>query len=399
MSYDVLIIGAGPTGSRAAFNLANLGYKVAVLEKQAQTGHKLCCTGIIGRECFEAYEIDRTCVLQEAKSAKLFAPSGEFIRVNRDETQAYILDRLAFDRSLAKKALTAGAEYHLSSQVNDISVSANGVDLAVDQQGAEHKFTGKVAIIASGFASKLPLRLGLGKPKYSIAGAQAEVESNRIGETEVYFSHKTAPGFFAWLVPISENRARAGLFASEKPGAYLQTLLAQLASEGKIADTNPHISYGGISLKPLSRTYGERALIIGDAAGQVKPTTGGGIYYGLLCADFATEAIGQAFQRNDFSARQLSHYEKLWKAKLGKELRIDYFARKLYNSLSDRRINNIFNIVRDNNIHEKMLESSYKSFDWHGELVLDGLKQMGPWQRLFGKYLPNYILNSLRKKP
>ncbi len=398
MDYDVLVIGAGPAGSRTAFNLASRGCKVAVLEKHDRIGHKLACTGIIGRECFEVFDIERDCVLQEARSAKLFAPSGEFIRISRDETQAYIVDRPLFDRSLARKARNAGAEYLLSSQVNDIAVSAEGVELTVNQQGNTTNLTGKAAIIASGFSSSLPPKLGMGNIKYSITGAQAEVQSRGIEETEVYFSNKTAPGFFAWLVPISEHRARAGLFALRKPGAYLQDFLGKLVAEGKITDSKPGISYGGIPLKPIPRSYAERVLVVGDAAGQVKPTTGGGIYYGLICADFASETIGRAFEQNDFSAKQFSRYEKLWKAKLGKELRIDYFARRLYNRLSDKRINSIFSIVRDNNIHEDLLNSSYRSFDWHGELVMDGLKRLTPWWQLFGHYFPSYVLKSLRSR-
>ena len=224
------------------------------------------------------------------------------------------------------------------------------------------------------------------------------METRGIDETEVYFSHKIAPGFFAWLVPISTNRARVGLFSKEKPGVHLHHLLNQLSTENKITMSNPDISYGGIHLKPLSRTYGERALVTGDAAGQVKPTTGGGIYYSLICADCASETADQALRQNDFSTRRLARYQKLWQAKLGRELRIDYFARSMYNRLSDRRINSIFDVVWENHIHEDLINSSYRSFDWHGELVLDGLKRLGPWRQLFGRYLPAYILQSLKDK-
>lgn len=398
MDYDVLVIGAGPVGSRTAFRLAEQGYKVAVMERQAQPGHKLACTGIIGRECFEVFQIDQRCILQEARSARLFAPSGESIRISRDETQAYIVDRLAFDRSLAAKAGNAGAEYLLSTQVDDIAVSAGGVELAVTRNGESFNIVSKAAVIAGGFGTGLPRKLGMGKFKYSITGAQAEVPTRGIEETEVYFSNRTAPGFFAWLVPISEAKARAGLFASRKPGEYLHDFLEWLAAEGKIIDAQPPVHYGGIPLKPLPRTYGERVLVAGDAAGQVKPTTGGGIYYGLICADFAAETLDLAFQKGDFSAQSLSRYEKMWKARLGQELRIDYFARRLYNRLSDKRINSIFNIVRDNRIHEELLDSSYRSFDWHGELVLDGLKRLTPWWQLFGHYLPSYLLKTLRSR-
>jgi digeranylgeranylglycerophospholipid reductase len=392
--YDVLIVGAGSVGSRAAQRLAAFGYRVAVLEKNQQIGHKLSCTGIIGRECAELFEVDRSCFLQEAKSAKLFAPCGEYITVNREEPQAYIVDRLAFDRSMARKAQDAGAEYHLSSKVSDIAISDNQVVIEIDQRKT---VSGKAVLLASGFGSKLPSKLGLGQIKKVITGVQTEVPTNGIDETEVYFSHKIAPGFFGWLVPVPDSRARVGLFAKEKPGEYLRKLLAQLVLEGKISSAEADFAYGGIPLKPLSRTYSDRVLVIGDAAGQVKPTTGGGIYYGLLCADFAAETIHQAFKKNDFSKKILSQYEKLWKEKLGRELKIDYFARMFYNRLSDKKIDRIFHVVRDNDIHESLLSSTYKSFDWHGELVLDGLKQLGPWSPLFWKVMPAYFLKSLRR--
>ncbi|MCP4610378.1 MAG: geranylgeranyl reductase family protein, partial [Planctomycetes bacterium] len=226
--YDVLIVGAGPVGSRAAQRLADFGYRVAVFEKHQQIGHKLSCTGIIGRECAEKFEVDRSCFLQEAKSAKLFAPCGEFITVSREEPQAYIIDRLAFDRSMAAKAQDAGADYHLSSKVNNISISDSEVVIEIDQR---KKISGKTVLLASGFSSKLPSKLGLGQTKKVITGAQAEVPTNGIDETEVYFSHKIAPGFFGWLVPVSDNRARVGLFAKERPGEYLRQLLAQLVLE------------------------------------------------------------------------------------------------------------------------------------------------------------------------
>ena len=392
--YDVLIVGAGPVGSRAARQLADSGYRVAVFEKHQHIGHKLSCTGIIGRECVELFKVDRGCFLQEAKSAKLFAPCGEFIAVSREEPQAYIVDRLSFDRSMARKAQEAGADYHLSSKVTDISISNNEVVMEIDQQ---KKVNGKVVLIANGFGSKLPSKLGLGQIKKVMTGAQTEVPTNGIGETEVYFSRKIAPGFFGWLVPVSDSRARVGLFAKEKPGEYLRQLLSQLAIEGKVASVESVFAYGGIPLKPLPRTYSDRVLVIGDAAGQVKPTTGGGIYYGLLCADFAAETIDQAFTKDDFSKKNLSRYETLWKEKLGRELKIDYFARMFYNRLSDKRIDRIFHVVKDNDIHESLLSSTYKSFDWHGELVMDGLKQIAPWSPLFWKAMPAYFLKSMRR--
>ncbi len=396
MNYDVIVIGAGPVGSHTACRLAQLGYRTAVLERQPYVGHKLCCTGIIGRECYDSFSIDPSCIVREAKSAKLFSPSGDFIRISRDQTQAYIVDRPSLDRMLADKAREQGADYHLSSKVSDISISSAGASLTVAGEGSSNLIEGKVAVIASGFASPLPQMLGLGKINHLISGAQTEAESDLIEETEVYFSHRIAPGFFAWAVPSSEDKVRVGLFAKKNPGVYLQKLINELTAAGKLKSDSKAISYGGIPLKPLRRTYGERVLVVGDAAGQVKPTTGGGIYYGLLSADHAVDTINEAFTRNDFSKKQFARYQKRWKATLGRELMIDYYARRLYNRFSDKQLDAIFTIVRDNDIAEDLLNSSYRSFDWHGELVLDGLKRLTPWSHLFTRYLPAYFLRMLR---
>ena len=115
----------------------------------------------------------------------------------------------------------------------------------------------------------------------------------------------------------------------------------------------------------------------------IAPTTGGGIYYGLLCADIAVEVIHDALSADDCSGKRLSHYERGWKEKLSREIQIGYWARKIYEGLDDRQIENIFDIIRANNIHEAILQSPDFSFDWHGDSILRVLKNE-PLARMFG---------------
>jgi len=109
---------------------------------------------------------------------------------------------------------------------------------------------------------------------------------------------------------------------------------------------------------------------VGSAAGQVKPTTGGGIYYGLLGADIAANILNQALERDDLSARNLANYEREWKEKLASELRVGYWARKLYEKLSDAQIDRIFDIIKSNGIDKALLSNDDLSFDWHSGAVL-----------------------------
>lgn len=389
--YDVLIIGGGPAGSRVAFNLAELGYRVAVLEKHEGIGEHVCCTGIVSRKCIDLANVSNDCILQESKSAKAFAPSGDFLRVSKDEVQAYILDRAVFDLSLAKKAEGQGAEYLLSTCAKAISIRDQGVEVSVDQRGEAMVLRSRVAIIANGFGSGLPHKLGMGQIKDFIGGAETEVPSHGIAEVEVHFSQRIARGFFAWLVPLSPHRVRVGLLSRENPRRCLKDFLDQLAAQGKISSIDSRVIYGGVPLRPLPRTYGERVLVVGDSAGQVKPTTGGGIYYGFLCADLAAQTIHEAFLANDFSKKNLASYEKAWKGKLGRDLQTGYFVRRLYNQLSDKRINRIFDIVKENNIHNDLIDSPHFSFDRHSGLIMEGLKRLAPWKQWFGKSIPAWI--------
>jgi digeranylgeranylglycerophospholipid reductase len=288
---DVLVVGAGPTGSYTALCLARSGHAVSVFEEHRDIGEPMQCTGIVGAECVQRFPLFGGSIVREARSAKLFSPSRKEMRLSRDETQAYIIDRTAFDRSLAETAQGEGVNYFTGVRVKDISVSHDRV--RVDTEGGK-AFEAGAAVIASGFYSRLPRRLGLGRVGDFMVGAQAEVDAKGVDEVEIYFDQDIAPSFFAWLVPTAPGKALAGLFCRKSPVAQLKDLLKSFYEQGKIGSPDVDITSGGIPLRPLRRSYSDRVLVVGDAAGQVKPTTGGGVYYGLLCAEIAADTMHRA---------------------------------------------------------------------------------------------------------
>jgi geranylgeranyl reductase family protein len=371
--HDVIIAGGGPVGSHVARRLAEKGHKVLVLEKKSRVGEKVCCTGIIGQECVNTFSIDDKVILRKVNSAALFPPSGYSLHLYRQEPQACVLDRSAFDIFMAERAQHAGAEYNFNSRVTGIITGNDHASVSVSCRGKEFKIPAKAVVIASGFSPGLNERLGLGTFKDFTTGAQAEVETPGIDEVEVYFGDM-APGFFAWLVPITPLMARVGLLARKDAGLYLKKWLAQLAKRGKITSAEAKLSYGGIPLKPPTRTYGERMIAVGDAAGQVKPTSGGGIYYGLLGAEIAADTLHKALADDDLSAGRLARYERAWRRKLGRELRAGYWARKLFERLSDRQIDRIFEIIKAGGIDEALLKAEDLSFDWHSRTIIRLLK-------------------------
>ncbi|HEY49238.1 MAG TPA: NAD(P)/FAD-dependent oxidoreductase [Dehalococcoidia bacterium] len=369
-TYDAMVVGAGPAGSYLAYRLAKLGYKVLVFERRPKVGDAVCCTGIVGKECLDRFPIANDTPAVQANSATFYAPSGESLSLRKETAQAYVVDRAAFDNALARRAQDEGAEYLMSARVNDLVLFDHRVRADVELGGRTGNFEGKVAVISTGFGASLPGKLGLGKISDFVLGAQAEVDIKGVDEVEIYMGQSIAPGFFAWLVPTTSGRGLAGLLTRRDPPSYLKNFLSKLHEQGKIASTDVECNYGGIPLRPLSRTYRDRVVVVGDAAGQVKPTTGGGVYYGMLCADIAADTIHEALCADDFSAERLADYEQRWKRILAKEIQIGYLARRFYEKLSDSQIEHIFGIIQADRIHEDLLRSPDFSFDWHGDAIL-----------------------------
>jgi digeranylgeranylglycerophospholipid reductase len=367
--FDVIIVGGGPSGSYTARRLAEQGCKVQVWEAQPETGHKKSCTGIVGQEFIERYRIPASVILRQANSARVYSPSGYTLHLQRKEPQACILDRRAFDMYMAEQAQKVGAEYVFNCRVSGISLEKEHVQISAGEKAA----AAKAVVLACGYNPELNAKAGLGRFKDHVTGAQAEVAAPELQETEVYFGDM-APGFFAWLVPTTPGKAKAGLLTREDTGKYLGKWLETLKQRGKISSTDGEISYGAIPLKPPLLTYGERMVVVGDAAGHTKPTSGGGIYYGLIGAEAAAETLVKALGEGDLSAGRLAAYQKAWRRKLAKELRTGYWARRLYEKLTNEQVDLIFKILRKNHIDEAILEANELSFDWHSRTIMSLLK-------------------------
>jgi flavin-dependent dehydrogenase len=276
-----------------------------------------------------------------------------------------------------------GVDYRLSVRVESIGLVDHRVRALVNNGNGPGGVDARLAILCNGFGSSLPRRMGLGQVGDFVLGAQVEVEIKEADEVEVYLGHDIAPGFFAWLVPTFPGRGLAGLLSRRSPGLFMKEFLARLVREGKIESANVEVAYGGIPLRPLPRTYGDRVVAIGDAAGHVKPTTGGGIYYGLLSADIAANTIHEAICAGDLTAGRLKRYERGWKKVLGRDLQIGYWSRRLYESMSNKRIDRLFDVFEADGVHEALLQSPGFSFDWHGDSILRALRHKAVRQTIW----------------
>ena len=372
--YDMIIAGAGPGGNMAALELARQGFKVGVADWRTHIGDKLC-TGIIGRDCADLVPPDAAHIYRAARSATIVAPSGRGFRVERKRPQAYVVNRAAYVNGVARQAQAAGAEYILGRRVSGIRIAADGARVEVGGAGGS-SYQCKMVIIAAGFNSPLLRMAGLrenGAGEY-MTGCQAEVSVAGVGETEVYVGSEVAPDSFGWLVPLSKSRALAGIARRRRVKGQLNGFIDRLRASGKVTDVACKPRAWGIPMRPLAKTYGDRVMAIGDAAGFAKPTSGGGIYYAFISGRMAATTAREAFDAGDFTARRLQAYEKRWKPVLSKELRAGYYARMLFETLNDSQIERLMEEFLREDVLADLVGNEDLAFDWHSRIIMAVLR-------------------------
>ncbi|MDA1219454.1 MAG: NAD(P)/FAD-dependent oxidoreductase [Chloroflexi bacterium] len=361
---DVIVVGAGPAGNNTALGLAKLGHSVTVIDWRQNIGDKPC-TGIVGQECLSKFPIDPSLVYRRASSANVVSPEDLSVQLDAKSPQASIVDRVAYVASFADRAQAAGARYLLGQRVLQIVPDDDGVSVSTE----DSTFRSRSVVLAAGFGSPLVRQLGLGSVPDHVSGVQAMVATDNIEDVEVYLGQNVAPGFFSWVAPTLPGRALVGLLTRRKAPAHLAKFLQQLRHAGRITEVLKEPECWGIPLRPLKRTYRDRVLVVGDAAGQVKPTTGGGIFYSLLASEIVVEVLGQSLTSNDLSAASLSEYQTEWKNLLSYELEAGYSARRLFEFLTDHQISTLIRQATTNGLHEQLINSSESSFDWHSQVI------------------------------
>jgi len=371
---DVIVVGAGPSGLRTAARLARAGLDVRVHEKKPRVGAGIVCTGIVGREVFDDFGLDRGAVVAEMGTVRLVSPSGTELVYTHPRPFACVVDREKFDTGLAAAAEAAGATVACGGAVDDISVGPDGVEIAVrNAEGGVRRESAAVAVLATGVDFGLQKRLGLSAPREFLKGAQVECSFPGAGTTTIFFGRDVAPGAFAWSVPSGPGRARIGVLTHRDARACLRGLIERHLGGPGLREEGP-VRSRPVAQGLLDRTFGDRVLAVGEAAGQTKTTTGGGISYGLACADLAAEAILECFDRSSFGPASLSGYERRWKGLLRKEILIGQTTRRMCARLSDGRMESLFQLARTDGIVPIIRATA--DFDRHSGLIFALLERL-----------------------
>ncbi|MBI5025653.1 MAG: NAD(P)/FAD-dependent oxidoreductase [Nitrospirae bacterium] len=372
--HDVIIIGAGPIGSYTAYLLAKEGLDVAILEEHSDVGEGVNCAGIVSTECFKNFDLPTETILKSIEAIKAFSPSGNCVEYRTGSTIAHVVNRSLFDSEIARMAVKEGATLYLKTKVKEISITDSAFKAKTERAGEE--FSSNVGVIATGF-ELIPLIPR--RPERFLYAVQTDGEVRDIKGIEVYFGREIAPGSFAWVVPTNGKTAKIGLITDKDPAAYLKGFLQSPLIKHRLEACDNQIRCSPIPVKGIPKSYAERLVVVGEAAGQVKATTGGGIYFGFLCSEIAARTILKAFRQEDFSERLFKEYEVGWKNKLSLELKLGYYLRNLYARLSDNQIDVLINLVGKDGLPIIMKKAD---FDWHKGLIVS-LLQHTLFRKLF----------------
>ena len=368
--HDVVIIGAGPAGLTTAATLAGHGHDVLVLEEHGEVGRPVHCTGVLGVEAFDELDLPRQAILAVTGAASFRYGHGEPVCVETDRIKAAIIDRGVFDGALAVRAQDRGAEIRTQARVDGLSVDASGVTIRV--RGDASPVRARACVLACGANYRFNRELGLGVPRAFVQTAQIEMPFPVLPRIDIRLGRDLAPGGFAWAVPfLREGRpfARLGLFCDTDAAHRFEAFTRQMAAESGIDPaTVPQPRLKMLPLGPVKRTVAERVVAVGDAAGLVKPTTGGGIYYSILSGALAADALDQALRCDRLGERDMRSCEDGWRARLGPDIRAGLAFRALATRIGDRGIQALIEVARVDGIMPLLKETA--DFNWHRRAAL-----------------------------
>ncbi len=383
---DVIVVGGGPAGLYSALRLAQDGVDVTVLEEHRELGTPTHCTGVISDEVFALFKVPESLILNRPTVCHVVSPSGRVFPFSSNGERIAVIDRAALDRELGVAAQGAGAKIRTGFRVDRVVPERGGVRV---EGGGGVSLSGRACVLACGIGYGLPRQLGLGLPPLHLHSAQIEVDTPRTSPAvELHLGRATAPDGFAWAVSILRDgwpRMKLGVLARGDAAAHLRRFLSRPDIAERVASEPGAPVRRLLPLSPLGKTYGHRVLVVGDAAGLTKPTTGGGIFYSLLSGLLAAETLAEALPHDHLGEQHLRVYEQRWQDRLGSHLRTSLFLRRLFTRLTDAEWDTLLQALASDEVQEVIHRTA--RFNWHGDVIRAILRHRGVKSALFHAFL------------
>jgi len=375
--YDVIIAGGSISGLLTAREIAKNGHSVLVLEEGFEVGSPEHCGGLVSKSALSDLGIEPSVKSFECNinSAKIFFPNDNHFSLDSRKQEIIVVNRRELDKQAARQAKDNGAEIIVKASFKN--KTSNKIETTIGD------FNCKVFVDCRG-ASVLVNKNKDG----TYPTAQYEVYADWIkkDQVEVYLDQEKFPGFFAWIIPSGDGVGKVGVSGN---------LISSISTINEFLENKGNFSvirkiYAPIWIKgPIKQFVYGNTVIVGDAAGQAKPTTAGGIYSCGMAGIFAGQSISKYLKTNDES--DLRNYEALWRNKFGKEFEKQMLSRKILSRIDNSTVNKIFNLITPEIIEDI---SKKDDFDFHTNSIIKllGLKgTLGTAHALIGNEIKKLI--------
>ena len=353
MYYDVVVAGGSVAGLLSAREISSKGFSVLVIEEDYEIGTPEHCGGLVSIAGLEELGIIpfRKTFDHMMESAEIKSPNGKSFTINSKKQKVVEISRRELDKQIAFQAQKNGTEIKVRTSFQEVTNTGIRTN--------EENIDCKIFVDARGVSSLIHKdRTGI------LSSAQYEIYANWIkkGKVEVIFDQEKYPGFFAWVIPSNEGKGKVGV--AGKGINVSDTLNEILKEKGKYSTIRK--IFAPIWIKgPIEKFVDGKTVIVGDAAGQAKPTTAGGIFTSGMGGVFAGQAISKFLKTNEIS--HLQEYQKRWTERFGKEFDKQLLARKILERLDNQTINKLFESITPeitNEISEK------DDFDFHTSSII-----------------------------
>ena len=393
--YDAAVVGAGPAGSTAARELAAAGFRVLLLEEHAEVGRPVHCAGLVtARTLEEAGVSDGGLVLNEIRGAIVHTPQGRQIAVGGDKTHALVIDRPLLDQRLSDRAQEAGAVLALGERVVGVERTGDGVRLSLTHGRTRRVLEASIVIGADGSRSTVAESIGASGPQERILAAGGEIAGGGLASdmVEVFVHPDLAPGWFGWLIPVGDGVARIGTGSAVRGASPRRLLDGLMGRHAHLRDARYLRLQGGvIPVEPVRRVASAGVMLAGDAAGQVKPTSGGGIYTSILGGKLSASVAVEALTRGDVGGDALAAYQRLWMDRVGADLLLGAMLRRLLMRLTPAEVEAFMGLFTLEEVQSTAMAHGDIDFPtrlfarlFRPRIVLRGLQAMPPrlWPRM-----------------
>jgi len=347
MIYDVIIVGAGPVGCRVGELLGRDGVKVLILEEHSEIGRPVQCAGLVSHRIFELCDVSKDVVVNRVKKAR-FCTSKNYLEL-KSKKIVYVINREKFDKEMAKKAKSANTEIKTSKKFLGYK---NGKFLRVKTD--KEVFQTKLLVGADGPNSTVARIARIKLPNNRLTGIQTMVKSDYDPDSvELWFDTGVSPEFFGWVIPENKTQARVGLATKKNVVKCLDNFfLKRFNKRVKYID----VVGGTIRYGLIDNSVSDRMLLVGDAASQVKPFSGGGLVYGLICAEIAAKACVKTLEEGIYGNDFLKEiYDGVWKKKLSMPIRKGLAMSQIIHSFDSEQLGLLFSLFKKGKL-TKLLE-------------------------------------------